>query len=183
MSTPNREQLENLKRYIESLSPDAYQRQIAKSKEPEAVFRLVRLGDTTGIACALQNGLSAEIVDRNGMTLLHHAAGHDARLVCELLLEQPNATAWKRDRYGRLPLDIARECGHDAMGDQLERVTYPSLFRDEQDGPVRAELIERFDTKHRELGSPDTRPDFARSIEFRKPISLAKDHDRGNRER
>tara|TARA_E500000318_G_scaffold107170_1_gene116113 strand:+ start:2802 stop:3359 length:558 start_codon:yes stop_codon:yes gene_type:complete len=178
MNAEQRKQLENLHRHIEWLDADAYARQLAKTKDPQAVFDLIRRGDTTGFACALKNGLPPDLADRNGMTMLHHAAGHDARLIAAMLTDKANATPWARDKYGRLPLDVARECAHADMGDRLERITYPSLFLEERDGPVDREVIERYEAKRKELGSPDTRPAYAQSVGFRGAVSLSKERSR-----
>lgn len=183
MNEDQRKQLENLHRHIEWLDKDAYARQLAKTKDPQAVFDLIRRGDTTGVACALKNGLPVDLTDRNGMTMLHHAAGHDARLISAVLTEKANAAPWARDNYGRLPLDVARECGNNTLGDSLERITYPSLFREEKDGPVLPEVIKRFDEQRKQLRSPDTRPRYAHSVPFRGPIALNKKVSREGRDR
>lgn len=117
------------------------------------------------------------------MTPLHHAAGHDARLIGAILLEEPGTSPWGRDQWGRLPLDVARESGHTELGDALERVTYPGLFKDERDGPVPPETIERFDIKRRQLGSPDTRPATAPNFEARSFLPQRGEQERGGLER
>lgn len=177
------ERLTALKRHIASLDTQGYAAQIAKTADPQAVFALIRTGDVAAVACAVQEGRTAELKDENGMTPLHHAASHDARLIGALLLEEPSGAPWARDQWGRLPLDVARESGHTELGDTLERVTYPGLFRDEKDGPVPPETIQRYDTMRRQLGSPDTRPATAPDFEARGFLPRSKEQERGGLER
>ena len=183
MNEEQRKHFENLHRHIDWLDANAYARQLAKTKDPQAVFDLIRRGDTTGGACALKNGLPLDLTDRNGMTMLHHAAGHDARLIAAVLTEKANAAPWARDKYGRLPLDVARECAHAEMSDRLERITYPSLFLEERDSPVDRQTIGRYEAKRKELRSPDTRPRYAQDVGFRGAVSLSRGRDRTRLER
>lgn len=159
--------LEELKRYIERLSDAERRRQLEKTRGAEGLARAVRRGDAVAIACAAREGRKLDAPDRNGMTPLHHAAAYDARLIGTLLTERTDGAQWHRDRYSRLPLDLARQSGNHEIGDRLERITYPELFRDERDGPVPPELIAEHDRQRQERGSPDTRPDFAREFPAR----------------
>ena len=177
------DQFTALKRHLASLGTQEYAIQLAKTEDPQAVFDLIRDGDALGIACAVQEGRTAGLTDANGMTPLHYAAAHDAHLIGAILLEEPGATPWTRDQWGRLPLDVARESGHADLGDTLERVTYPGLFRDEVDGPVLPDLIARYDDQRRQLRSPDTRPSFAPEFEARGFLPQRGEQERGDRER
>lgn len=177
------ERLTALKRHIASLDTQEYAAQIVKTEGPQAVFALIRNGDALAVACAVQEGRTAELKDENGMTPLHHAAAHDARLIGALLLEETGGAPWARDQWGRLPLDVARESGHTELGDTLERVTYPGLFKDERDGPVPHETIQRFDDKRRQLGSPDTLPATAPNFEARGFLPRSREQERGGLER
>lgn len=177
------ERLAALKRHLASLDTQGYAAQLAKTEDPQAVFAMIRTGDALAVACAVQEGRTAELKDENGMTPLHHAAAHDARLIGAILLNDVGGAPWARDGWGRLPLDVARESGHTEFGDTLERVTYPGLFRDEKDGPVPPETIQRFDDKRRQLGSPDTRPATAPTFEARGFLPRSKEQERGGLER
>lgn len=177
------ERLAALKHHLASLDTQEYADQRAKTEDPQAVFAMIRTGDVVAVACAVQEGRTADLTDENGMTPLHHAAAHDARLIGALLLEETGGAPWARDQWGRLPLDVARETGHTELGDTLERVTYPGLFRDEKDGPVPPDTIQRFDDKRRQLGSPDTRPATAPNFEARGFLPRSKEQERGGLER
>jgi hypothetical protein len=183
MTGRDRDRYDRLKAHIAGMADSEYRRELDKTRNPRAVFDLIREGDAVGVACAVRDGRSMEIQDDRGMTPLHHAAAYDTRLIGQALTERPNAAPWTRDSEGRLPLDVAREAGHHELGDRLERLTYPELYRDERDGPVREDLIEGYDARRRELGSPDTRPDFARDFPARGMLPGRGDRDRGDRER
>lgn len=183
MTETDPDRLEALKRHIAALSMQDYADQVAKTADRQAVFGLIRQGDTVAVACAMREGLPPDLNDAHGMTPLHHAAAHDTRLIAAVLLEAPCAAPWTRDQWDRLPLDVARESGHDALADTLERVTYPGLFRDEVDGPVLPDLIARYDDQRRQLRSPDTRPSFAPEFEARGFLPQRGEQERGDRER
>ncbi len=116
--------------FIDTLSPKALEQQEAKTSDnPEAIFDLVKQGDTVGVAIAMRNGIEPDITDKHGMTPLHYAAANGARNITEILTQSPSAAPWAQDKHGRLPLDITREAGNHQIGDRLERITYPQLFR------------------------------------------------------
>lgn len=183
MTERDRERYDRLKVHIAGMAEANYRRELDKTENRQAMFDLIRDGDAVGVACAVREGRSMEIQDDRGMTPLHHAAAYDTRLIGQALTERPNAAPWTRDNEGRLPLDVARAAGHHELGDQLERVTYPELYRDERNGPVREDLIEVYDAKRKELGSPDTRPDYARDFPARGLLPERSGRDRDDMER
>lgn len=165
MNEDLKDRLAKLDRHIAAMSAIEREKQDAKTRgNPEAMLDLIRQGDAVGVTVAVQNRISPTVQDKHGMNALHLAAAHDTPLIGAVLMREASPAPWQRDQDGRLPLDVARENGHTRVGDQLERITYPGLFRGEKNGPVRSELIAEYDKKRQELGDPDTRP--ARSREF-----------------
>lgn len=178
------ERLAELEDHIAAMSAEERQRQSAKSENnPQAVFDLIRRGDAVGVAVALKKKAQFDLVDKNGMTPLHVAAAHDTRTIAAVLTKEANSDIWRRDRFGRLPLDIARSAGHQQMGDRLERLTYPQLYKGEKDGPVKPERIEAFDSRYKELGKPDTSPAFSSYFEARESLPRLRSNQRSDRER
>jgi hypothetical protein len=172
-----------LQTYIGRMDRRTYEEELAKTDKPGGVIERVQAGDVLAVACAVREGRAVDAPDANGMTPLHHASAYDMRLTARVLVDRPNAAPWMRDRFGRLPLDIAEEAGHDRMATTIERVTYTSLFRDEQDGPLPPELIERYAARRKELESSDTRPPYARHIEPRGMLPERSDRGHDGRER
>lgn len=157
--------LQELDAHIASLSPEELAAQQAKTKDnPQAVFDLVKAGDAVGVAVALQSSISPEITDDKDMTPLHYAAGHDTRLIGEVLIREVSAAPWMQDKFDRLPLDIAQECGHDALGQKIERVTYPKIYKDLDNSPEQAKLIRQYDAKRLELDKPSTAPAITKQL-------------------
>ena len=156
-----------LQAYIARMDVMSYRTELAKTESPGGLSARVQAGDVLAVACAVREGRPVDEPDANGMTPLHHAAAYDTQLTARVLMEQPSAAPWMRDRFGRLPLDIAEEAGHDTLGNMIDRVTYTSLFRDELDGPLPPEVIERQHARRMELRSHDTRPPYARHLEPR----------------
>ena len=159
------ERTEELERYIESLNQEERKKQEAKTKDnPQALFDLIKQGDTVGVAVAIENNIDLVLQNEQGMTPLHLASAHGTKLISELLINKVDGTVWQRDNFDRLPLDVARENGHDEIGDKLEQVTYPELFIDEQDNH---ELVAKYLEKQKECDRPNTAPSFAKDLDTR----------------
>ena len=172
-----------LKGYVDDLGYDEMAEQLAKTTEASGIISCIRSGDAVAIACAVREGISMDMSDANGLTPLHHAAARDSGLIGRALLERPNAAPWMRDRFGRLPLDIARSVGAADLARQLERVTYPEIFRDEVDGPLKPDLVRRHAEKYAQLGSPGTQtraiaPERSSSPSSARHQKLSKDRER-----
>jgi len=160
-------QIEELEKYVESLNQEERKKQEAKTKDnPQALFDLIKQGDTIGVAVAIENNIDLQMQDENGMTPLHLASAHGTELISELLINEADGTVWQRDNFDRLPLDVARENGHDKIGNKLEQVTYPELFKDEI---ANRELIEKYLDKQKELNRPNTEPNY---------LKISKEYDR-----
>ena len=122
-------ELEKLNQYIANLSPEDKAKHLAKTKDnPQAIFVLVKKGDTVAIALAVENGFDVSIQNEKKQTPLHVAAEHDTQLIADVLTQEANDAPWQRDNQGKLPLDIARENGHHELGNKLEQITYPEQF-------------------------------------------------------
>ncbi len=157
--------LQELDAHIASLSPEELTAQQEKTKDNfQAIFDLVKTGDSVGVAVALQNDISPEITDDKDMTPLHYAAGHDTRLIGEVLIREVSAAPWMRDTFDRLPLDIAQECGHGTLGQQIECVTYPKIYKELDTSPEQENLIEQYDQKRQELDNPRTDPAITKQL-------------------
>lgn len=183
MSDEIRQRLEALKKHVAGLPNEERERQLAKSRDPQAVFALIREGDTVGIACAIERGMPKDLADQNGMTMMHHAAAHDTQTTAALLIENGHGAPLSRDSFGRLPLDVAREAGSTEIAHQLERITYPGVFRDEIDGPVLGQTIRAYEKERTLAGPVDSRPPYAREIEFRGHLPRLRQMDRDDRSR
>ena len=183
MNDDIRQRLEALKQHIADLSREDRERQLAKSKDPQAVFALIRKGDTVAVACAIERGMPKDLADQNGMTMMHHAAAHDTKTIAALLIEEGHGAPLSRDRFGRLPLDVAREAGSTDIANQLERITYLGVFRDEIDGPVLGQTIRAYEKERTLAGPVDSRPPYAREIEFRGHLPRLRQMDRDDRSR
>lgn len=165
-----------LDRYIDSMDAIERKKQDAKTRDkPEAILDLIQKGDAVGVAVAVRNGVSPTMQDKRGMNTLHLAAAYDTPLIGAVLMRETSDAPWRRDAFGRLPLDVARESAHPQLGNQLERITYPGLFRGEKNGPVRKEFIAEYDKKRRELGDPDTRPPMTKEFTARDTHRLRPD--------
>lgn len=168
--------LDELWAYVEGLGAADYQRHKAKTQDqPDAIFDLIKRGDAVGVAVALKEGISREITNEYDMTPLHMASACDTRLIAGLLMTEPNGAPWMRDAHGRLPLDVAREAGHDALGNQLQEVTYPELFRDLEGTAVPADLLMKYTLKCLDHGRPDT------ASKGHQVDQASKDHDNHDR--
>lgn len=180
MSDTLQDQLADLDAYIQSLNEAERARHKAKTaNDPQKVFDLIQLGDTVGVAVALQdNRIRPDLTDEHDMTLLHRAAAHDTQLIGAVVMREVSPAPWMRDEFDRLPLDVAREAGHDDLGNQLQSITYPELFRDDTGGSVSTDLIKEYEVQCRTLNKPDTSPPYARDL---KPKS--KPHRRLKRQR
>ena len=122
-------ELEKLNQYIANLSPEDKAKHLAKTKDnPQAIFDLIKKGDTVAIALAVENGFDVSIQNEKKQTPLHVAAEHDTQLIADVLTQEANDAPWQRDNQGKLPLDIARENGHHELGNKLEQITYPEQF-------------------------------------------------------
>lgn len=177
MSQSLQEQLKNLNDYIDTLSPEERRQHELKTYYGSVggVMSMINAGDTIGVAIAFRSSLSTAMTDEYDMTPLHHAVARDSRLMSAILIEKVNDAPWVRDNFGRLPVDVAQECGHDELSDQLMRITYPDLFLDEQDGPIDQALIAKYHAKYQELGKPDTSPAFAQDLKNRSVLTQLKD--------
>jgi len=169
--------LQELDAHIAGLSPEELADQQAKTKDnPQAIFDLVKAGDTVGVAVAIQNGISPEITDDKNMTPLHYAAGQDTQLIGEVLIREVSAAPWMRDKFDRLPLDITQDCGHDKLGHQIERVTYPKIYKELKNTPEQTKLLERYDAKQLELDDPSTALLRERELQPKQYINTTNDH-------
>lgn len=155
--------IEELEKHLKSLSDEERQKQEEKLKDNN-IFDLIKQGDTVGIAVAIQNGIDLQVQNEQGMTPLHLASAHGTELISELLINEADGAVWQRDNFDRLPLDVARENGHDKIGDKLEQVTYPELFKDEKDNH---QLIAKYIDKQKELDHPNTAPPYAKDLDTR----------------
>jgi len=159
--------IEELEKYVESLDQEERKKQETKTKDnPQVLFDLIKQGDTVGVAVAIENNIDLQVQDENGMTPLHFASAHGTEMISELLINETNGAVWQRDNFDRLPLDVARENGHDKIGDKLEQVTYPELFKGEK---ANRELIEKYLDKQKECGRPNTEPSY---------LKISKEYDR-----
>lgn len=150
--------IEELEKYIESLNKEERKKQEAKTKDnPQTLFNLIKQGDTIGVAIAIENNIDLQMKDENDMTPLHLASAHGTELITELLINEANGSVWQRDNFDRLPLDVARENGHDKIGDKLEQFTYPELFIDEKENH---QLISKYLDKQKECDRPNTAPSY-----------------------
>lgn len=123
--------LDELNEYIASLSPEERAKHEAKLKDnPQAIFELIKQGDTVAVALAVENGYELTTQNDQGMNPLHVAAENGTELISEVLIARDTDAPFQRDHQGKLPLDIARENKHEALGDQLEQATYPEQFRE-----------------------------------------------------
>lgn len=124
-------ELEKLNQYIANLSPEDKAKHLAKTKDnPQAIFDLVKKGDTVAIALAVEKGFDVSIQNEKKQTPLHVAAEHDTQLIADVLSQEANDAPWQRDNQGKLPLDIARENGHHELGNKLELLTYAEQFKE-----------------------------------------------------
>jgi len=155
------ERIEELEKYLESLNKEERKKQEAKTKDnPQILFDLIKQGDTVGVAVAIENNIDIQMQDENGMTPLHLASAHGTELISELLINEAEGAVWQRDNFDRLPLDVARENGHDRIGDKLEQMTYPELFIDEKDNH---QLIVKYLDKQKEIGCLNTAPSYLKT--------------------
>ncbi len=166
MSDIGRERFEELKAYVDGLPEAQFKAQASKGQASEqAVFDLINNGDALGLYCSIKQDPSLLArQNASGMTPLHWCSVDKSGLIGEILTSEVSAAPWTRDRFGCLPLDIARETGNHKIGDKLERLTYPQLFKEEKDGPIGPDLVNAYNEKRKELGNPDTAPAFNREF-------------------
>lgn len=176
---------ERLEAHWQSLSPKAQAKEAAKGKAYEgAVFDLVRQGDALGLYASVKADPSLlNKQDARGMTPLHYAGIDRSGTLADVMLSQPNKAPWTRDKAGRLPLDMAQITKRKTIAAKIERATYPHLFEQEKDGPLKPEQIARFADTYQELGRPDTRPPYAQSFQPRAMMPRLKGKERDERER
>lgn len=157
--------INELEKYIENLSKEEQAKQQSKTKDnPEKLFGLIKQGDTVGVAVAIKNNIDIQMKDKNGMTALHLASAHGTELISDLLINQADGSVWQRDKFDRLPLDVARENGHEKIGDKLEQVTYPELFKEDKDNH---QMIAKHLEKQKEIGRQNTAPPYAKDLDTR----------------
>lgn len=124
------DQLKNLDSYITALTPEQRANYEAKTNSnPHAIFDLIKQGDTVGVTVAIQNGIDLNIKNDQGMNPLHVASAHGTQLIADLIIREDSKAQFQRDNHDRLPLDVARENGNHEIGNKLEQVTYPELFK------------------------------------------------------
>ncbi len=176
---------ERLEAHWQGLSPKAQAKEAAKGQAYEgAVFDLVRNGDALGLYASVKADPSLlNKQDARGMTPLHYAGIDRSGTLADVMLSQPSQAPWRRDKAGRLPLDMAQVTRRETIAAKIERATYPQLFKDEKDGPLKPEQIARFAKQYQELGRPDTRPPFAQSLTPREMMPRLKGKERQERER
>ncbi len=184
MSTDKR--LQTLTKYLETVGPEEAARQLDKTKgNPEAIFELIQQGDVVGVAIAMQNGIKPDITDENGMTPSHHAAAKDAQLINRVLSGYVSGAPLMRDDQNRLPLDTAREAGHDELGNVLQEITYPELFQDQPETNLPSDLIKAYAEKNHQLEQTSTAPpvetitkvqSIEQTIKARKQQDRSRDH-------
>ena len=178
--------LDDVKQAAERLKPEeraAYLEQA--NTKPQSVFKLIDSGDAVGLYVTLNEGkVSRDIQSPQGLTPLHMAAGYNAHLMSDVILEKPHKAPWMRDNFNRLPLDVARNAGNEKAGSQLEKITYSQRFMKEIESPDLRKQLEGFDKQRKSLGKTNTRPDYAKDFEPQAPFrtkdkSQNKDLDRG----
>jgi len=90
-----------------------------KTSGEKSIYAAAASGDTATVREGLNNGFKVNTPDKDGMTLLHHAAqGNQADLV-ELLRERYAARVDAKDSKGRTPLDVAQEAGANEAAQRL----------------------------------------------------------------
>ncbi len=188
MTQSLQERLAELDAYLASLDDAERTRQKVKTEtDPQKVFDLIQLGDTVGVAIAMQdNNIRPDLTDKNKMTLLHRAAAHDTQLIAAVVMREVSAAPWMRDAFDRLPLDVAREAGHDELGNVLQEITYPELFRDQPETTLSHELIQAYASHSHAFGQPSTAlPDLTLdlSIQAIKGQLIRHQHKHQDRER
>ncbi len=160
MSDLAKDRFEALKAYFDKLPANEQERHAVKGQEHEnAVFDMIKEGDGVGLYASVQK--DAKLLERqdvNGMIPLHWSSADRSGLAYEIFTSQPNKAPWVRDKFDRLPLDVAKETGREQISDKMERVTYPQLFRHEKDGLENPEKINAFYEKHKEHGKTNTMP-------------------------
>jgi len=125
-------QLEKLDLYIASLTQEQRAIHEEKINNPQAIFKLIKQGDTVGVTVAIQNGIDLNVKNDQGMNPLHVASAHDTQLIADVIIREASNAPFQRDNHDRLPLDVAREICNHKIGNKLEQVTYPELFKDEK---------------------------------------------------
>ncbi len=162
--------LDALNEHIASLSPEERAKHEAKLKDnPQAIFELIKQGDTVAVALAVENGYDLTTQNAQGMNPLHVAAQNGTELITEVLINQSSDAPFQRDNQGRLPLDVARENKHEALGDQLEKATYPELFSQLGDQQIKQSIAKT---------DKDTSPSFFENMKKRAFLAQLKNEDR-----
>jgi ankyrin repeat protein len=86
-------------------------------------------GDAEQVITLLAAGADVNRQDGRGMTALHHAAAHGAKLVVQLLVAQKDCDLLLRDLKGRYAFELAREWGRDeATAELLEKKQAKQAF-------------------------------------------------------
>ncbi|GMS82225.1 hypothetical protein PENTCL1PPCAC_4400 [Pristionchus entomophagus] len=88
------------------------------SRDTELVVSLLfaaKMGDFDAIRRMYLNGLNMEMVDYDNRTAMHVAAAEGHANIVKFLVTQAKCNFQPRDRWGRTPLDDARQFRHDAV--------------------------------------------------------------------
>lgn len=75
--------------------------------------------------------------DRNGMTALHWAAALNNYAISEVLLKNKHTPKEAVDNFGRQPMQLALEHGHEELNELFFRHVFPEVY--EQDDPYNSE--------------------------------------------
>ena len=91
---------------------------------------------------------NVDFQDIQGLTLLHYAALHGSYQMCELLFDR-NARHDIKDLRGKMPMDYAREQGHDAI---MNLIRFYDGLLDKKDEELTGELFCTLETNKENSG-------------------------------
>lgn len=89
------------------------------SAEPKDLFQAAQNGNTQQVLKILKAGADANASDRNGWTVLHHAAAYNKKSCLEAVLKHPGTNVNPQDNRGRTPLHRAAMWGNVATVEVL----------------------------------------------------------------
>jgi len=89
------------------------------SAEPKDLFQAAQNGNTQQVLRILKAGADANASDRNGWTVLHHAAAYNKKSCLEAVLKHPGTNVNPQDNRGRTPLHRAAMWGNVATVEVL----------------------------------------------------------------
>ena len=140
--------LEEIKAQAATLSEEDRERILAPlGDHPNHVFDLVKQGRALELYVTLLERPELQTrQDEYGMTPLHHASIDPTGTLAAVMIEHPSEAMWMRDRFGRIPLDVAEEMGEQTVSNVIAPMTYPRLFNggEFEIDPFGVEHSERF---------------------------------------